>query len=78
MTNIFREAQQILRWKHPLEMSKEEQEVISAAEIPLTILPRYNDMTTEAGLEDLAQAIEENKDAEADQNPGANLGGCHD
>lgn len=71
MTNIFREAQQLLRWKPFLEMSKEEQEIVSAAEMPLTILAKYNDMTTEEGLEALAQIVEENKDAEADQNPGA-------
>lgn len=68
MTNIFREAQ-LLRGKHLLEMSREEQETVSAAEIPLTILARYNDMTTEEGLEDLARMVEENKGAEADQTP---------
>ena len=77
MTNIYREAQQLLRWKHPMEMNKEEQKTVSAARIPLISLARYNDMTTEEGLEALARIVEENEDAGADQNPGAIKGGCH-
>jgi len=40
-------------------MSGDEQEIVSAAEIPLTIFPRYSDMTTEEGLEELANILEE-------------------
>lgn len=62
--NLFRQAKNLLDTKDGREWTEEEWEVFGAAMIPLTILAKYNDMTTKEGLEDLARMVEENKDAE--------------
>jgi len=59
----------LLDTKAGREWTEEEWEVFGAAMIPLTILTKYNDMTTREGLEDLARMVEENKDAGEDQTP---------
>lgn len=57
--NIFREAQQLLRAKPALEMTQEEQAVVSIATIPLFLLPRFNDILIDDGLEWLARVYDE-------------------
>lgn len=57
--NIFREAKQLLNTTLVSEMSYEEVLTVKAAVIPLNILPQFNDMTTDEGLEELAQLFEE-------------------
>ncbi|MBA7498906.1 hypothetical protein ES704_01645 [subsurface metagenome] len=57
--NIFRQAKQLLDNKGDQEMSEEEKKLLSAATIPLVILPRFNDTLTGEGLEELAKLIEE-------------------
>lgn len=56
--NIFREAKQLLATKAINEMNQEEVLTVKAAMIPLTILPQFNDMTPDEGLEDLARLFE--------------------
>ncbi len=57
--NIFREAQQLLRDKPVLEMTGEEQSVVSIATLPLLLLPRFNDILMDDGLEWLAIVYDE-------------------
>ncbi|HUV56858.1 MAG TPA: hypothetical protein VMV84_06455 [Dehalococcoidales bacterium] len=58
MANLFRQAKQLLDTKDG-EMTEEEQKLVGAAEIPLLILPEYNDVTISEGLEELATMVEE-------------------
>lgn len=57
--NIFREAKELLRDRSLLEMDGEELIIVKAALIPLNILPEFNDITTEEGLEALARMFDE-------------------
>ena len=57
--NIFRQAKQLLNNKGDQEMSEEEGKLLSAATIPLIILPRFNNTPTGEGLEELAKLVEE-------------------
>ena len=59
MDNIFREAKQLLRDKPISEMDEEELHIVNAATIPLNILPEFNDMTMDEGLEELAKMADE-------------------
>jgi len=51
--NIFRQAKELLHTKPIKEMAKEEVLTVKAATIPLDILPEFNDMTIDEGLEEL-------------------------
>ena len=57
--NPFRQAQQLLKTKPIGEMDYEEVLTVRDAVMPLTILPDFNDMTTDEGLEELAQLFDE-------------------
>ena len=57
--NIFRRAQLLLRDKPALEMTGEEQAVVSIATMPLLLLPQFNDILIDDGLEWLAQVYDE-------------------
>ncbi len=57
MANIFRQALKILDNENG-DMAGEE-EIMSAAMIPLIILPQFNDMSLREGLEELAKIVEE-------------------
>lgn len=57
--NIFRRAKQLLRDKSIFEMNEEEVLTVKAAQIPLDILPQFNDKTVDEGLEELAQIYDE-------------------
>lgn len=57
-TNIFREAKHLLNTKKGSEMNEEELLIINAATIPLTILPGFNEMTTDEGLALLVKIVE--------------------
>lgn len=57
--NIFREAKELLDTKPIEEMTQEEVTIVKAATIPLNILPEFNDMTTDEGLEELARLFDE-------------------
>ena len=57
--NIFREARQLLRDKPVSEMNEEELHIVNAAAIPLNILPEFNDMTIDEGLEKLSKIFQE-------------------
>ena len=57
MANIFRQALKILGKNG--ERTEEEKELVTAATIPLDMLPQFNDMTTPEGLEELAKIVEE-------------------
>ncbi|MBU1082467.1 MAG: hypothetical protein KKB59_18420 [Spirochaetes bacterium] len=60
MANIFREAKQLLDKKDSgIELTAEEQLTVNAADIPLTLLKMFNDMTTDEGLGELAKMVEE-------------------
>ena len=59
LENIFREAKELLDTKDGRKMTEEEQELVSAAMIPLNILPHFNDMTIGEGLEELARIVDE-------------------
>ncbi|GAI47846.1 unnamed protein product [marine sediment metagenome] len=59
MANIFREALGILDNKHGDELNDEEEELLSAALIPLMILPQYNHVDLREGLAELARMVEE-------------------
>lgn len=54
MGSIFQEALKIIRSKNPVDWTEEEQHTVNAATIPLNMLPAFNDMTIELGLEVLA------------------------
>lgn len=54
MVNIFQEAINLLDNKPPETWSEEEQLTVNAAQIPLNILPEFNEMTTRQGLNYLA------------------------
>jgi len=58
MANIFREALEILDNKNG-DMAEEKEGIMSAAMIPLIILPQFNDMYLRKGLEELAKIVEE-------------------
>jgi len=73
LTNIFREAQQLLDTKADQAWSEEEWVVFGAAMIPLDRQAKYNDMTTREGLEVLARMFEENEDAEGGPEPRRHL-----
>jgi len=71
--NIFREAKELLNTKPIEEMTQEELLMVKTAFMPLTLLPQFNDMTTDQGLEYLSRLFEEEtmvlkKDCQ----------GCHD
>ncbi len=55
--NLFRQALEILNTKNG-DMTEEERELLSAAMIPLNILPGYNDIEVREGLEELAKIVE--------------------
>ena len=57
--NIFREARQLLQDKPVSEMNEEELHIVNAATIPLNILPSFNGMTIDEGLEELAKIVED-------------------
>jgi len=57
--NLFRQAQLLLRSKTVLEMNEQELITVKAAQIPLGLLPRFNDLTTDQGLGELARILEE-------------------
>ncbi len=57
--NLFRQAQKLLKNKPIDEMTQGEVLTVKAATIPLTILPEFNDVTTDEGLEELAKMVEE-------------------
>ena len=67
MTNIFRQAKQLLDTKRGDEMSEEELQLIGTATIPLMVksCPFPEDITVGEGLEELAKIIEEEKSHEA-------------
>lgn len=56
--NIFRQAKRLLDTKPIEEMGYEEVLTVKAALIPLDILPEFNDMTTDEGLEDLSRLFD--------------------
>lgn len=58
MANIFRVALEILDNKNGDELAKDEQKLLSAAMIPLFLLPQFNDMHLREGLEELAKIVE--------------------
>lgn len=64
--NIFREARQLLQDKPMLVMNGEELITVKAAMIPLNILPQFNDIPIDEGLEKLAKMWDEASQAEAD------------
>ena len=45
--NIFREAKELLNTKPIEEMTQEELLMVKTAFMPLTLLPQFNDMTTD-------------------------------
>jgi len=53
--NIFMEAKQLLNTKPVSEMTRDEISTVTAATIPLNILPQFNDLTTDQGLEVLSK-----------------------
>lgn len=57
--NIFKEAQELLKNKSVFDMTEEEELTVKAAFIPLTILPQFNDIPTDQGLEYLSLLFEE-------------------
>ncbi|MBU1173099.1 MAG: hypothetical protein KKD44_26345 [Proteobacteria bacterium] len=57
--NIFREAKQLLATKTVLTMTENEVQTVKAATIPLNLLPQFNDMTTDEGLDYLARLFDE-------------------
>jgi len=57
-SNIFRQAQQILRDKTVSEMSYEEVLTVKAATRPLLQLQMFNDKTIDQGLEELAKIVD--------------------
>lgn len=57
--NIFRKAQQLRRDKPALEMTKEELGLVDLATYPLLLLPRFNDILIDDGLEFLASVYDE-------------------
>ncbi len=57
--NIFGEAKQLLRDKPISEMNEEELHIVNAATIPLNILPQFNNLTIDEGLEELAKMADE-------------------
>jgi len=59
--NLFRRARQLLRNKSVLEMNKQELSTVKAAQIPLGLLPEFNDLTTDQGLALLARILEGGK-----------------
>ena len=61
MTNIFRQAKDLLDKKDAGELTEEELQLIGTAEIPLMIrnCPYLNDMPARDCLETLAQIVEE-------------------
>lgn len=65
MANIFRQALEVLDTKNG-DMTKDEQELLSAAMIPLLLLPEYNDVDLREGLAELAWLVE-NNDIQQDQ-----------
>jgi len=60
MTNLFLEAKQLLKKKDSgSELTEEELELINTATIPLMLLPEYNNIPINQGLEKLAKILEE-------------------
>ena len=60
MTNLFREAKQLLKKKDSgSKLTDEEQGLISTAIVPLMLLPEYNNIPINQGLEKLAKILEE-------------------
>lgn len=57
-SNIFREAQQLLKEKLGCEMTQDEQELVAAAMIPLMVHGAYSDIPIDDALEDLARILE--------------------
>jgi len=59
--NIFRQAKKLLRSKSVFDMTEEEETVVGAAMIPLDLLPQFNDMTRDEGLEVLSKMFDGDK-----------------
>jgi len=59
--NIFRQAKKLLRSKSVFDMTEEEETVVGAAMIPLDLLPQFNDMTRDEGLEVLSKMLDWDK-----------------
>ncbi len=59
---LFREAQALRREKPISELNEEELLTVKAADIPLDLLRRFNDKTTDEGLEELVQMVEEKEE----------------
>ncbi|KKL58546.1 hypothetical protein LCGC14_2224290 [marine sediment metagenome] len=60
--NIFRQAKQLLRDKSPLELNREELEVVKIATMPLLLLRMFNDKPIDDELKELAKIVEEAKE----------------
>jgi len=56
--NIFKQAKKLLRSKSILDMNGEELTTVKAALIPLDLLPQFQDMTTNEGLEKLSKMFD--------------------
>lgn len=65
--NVFKEAKRLLAEKSIDQMTLDEVQTVKAAMIPLTILPQFNDMTTEKGLESMAQLFDEQHSSKKDR-----------
>lgn len=59
MPNIFKQAKQLLDTKPVEEMNYEEVLTVKTAMIPLNILPEFNDINIDEGLEKLAKLLDE-------------------
>jgi len=58
-TNIFRQAQRLLKEKPVLEMNDEELDIVNSATIPLLLLRQFSDRSIDEGLDELAKMVEE-------------------
>jgi len=60
MTNIFRQAAELLKAKDKgTELTEEELWLVNTAIIPLMTLPEYNNVPISEGLETLTKIVEE-------------------
>lgn len=57
--NLFRRALEIHSRKLGSQLTEEEEKLLSAAMIPLNILPQYQDIPIDLGLQELAEIVEE-------------------
>ena len=59
MSNLFRQAKELLDTKRGSELTEQELDLVSQAIAPLLILPAFSDITISEGLEELAKILEE-------------------